>query len=80
MAGYVSRGFRLIKIAAGTLEEDTARLKVAREAAGGAKLMYDAHWAWRDPQDALRVVRGWVKRIGDVRHFQYSTHRLKADG
>jgi L-alanine-DL-glutamate epimerase-like enolase superfamily enzyme len=59
VAGYVSRGFRLIKIAAGTLEEDTARLKVAREAAGDAKLMHDAHWAWRDPHEALRVVRQW---------------------
>ena len=59
IAGYKERGFGLIKIAAGTLEEDTARIKVAREAAGDAKLMYDAHWGWRDPQEALRVVRGW---------------------
>ncbi len=60
IAGYVSRGFRLIKIAAGTLEEDTARLRAARRAAGdGPKLMYDAHWAWRDPHEALRVVRQW---------------------
>jgi L-alanine-DL-glutamate epimerase-like enolase superfamily enzyme len=59
VADYVSRGFRMIKIAAGPLDEDTERIKVAREAAGRAKLMYDAHWAWRDPKDALRVVRAW---------------------
>jgi L-alanine-DL-glutamate epimerase-like enolase superfamily enzyme len=59
VADYVSRGFRMIKIAAGPLEGDTERIKVARDAAGDAQLMYDAHWAWRDPQDALRVVRGW---------------------
>ncbi len=60
VAGYVARGFRLIKIAAGDLASDTERLRVARAAAGDAKLMYDAHWAWRDPQDALRVVRDWA--------------------
>lgn len=60
VAGYVDRGFQLIKISAGSLEHDTARVRAARKAAGGAtKLMYDAHWAWRDPQDALRVVREW---------------------
>ena len=59
VADYVSRGFRMIKIAAAAIDEDTERIAVAREAAGDAQLMYDAHWAWRDPQDALRVVRGW---------------------
>src|SRR2546430_17546456 len=28
----------------------------------------------------VRVIRGGVKRIGDVRYLQYSAHRLKADG
>src|SRR6266850_1709455 len=42
VADYVARGFRKIKISAGPLEEDTARIKVAREAAGDAELMYDA--------------------------------------
>jgi len=60
VANYAKRGFRLIKIAAGELATDTERLRVAREAAGDAKLMYDAHWGWRDPQAALRVVRGWA--------------------
>ena len=59
VADYVSRGFRMIKIAAGPIEGDTERIKVSRDAAGDATLMYDAHWAWRDPQAALRVVRGW---------------------
>ncbi len=59
VADYVRRGFRKIKISAGPLEEDTARIKVAREAAGDAELMYDAHWAWRDPEAALRVVQRW---------------------
>jgi D-arabinonate dehydratase len=57
---YVKRGFRMIKISAGPLEQDTARVRAARRAAGDdTRLMYDAHWAWRDPQDALRVVREW---------------------
>jgi len=59
VSDYVSRGFRMIKISAGPLEGDTERIKVAKDAAGDARLMYDAHWAWRDPKDALRVVRGW---------------------
>lgn len=60
VSGYVQRGFRLIKIAAGPLEGDTERVRAAREATGDtAKLMYDAHWAWRDPQEALAVVRHW---------------------
>ena len=59
VADYVQRGFRMIKIAAGPIEEDTERIRVAREAAGDAQLMYDAHWAWRDPQAALRTVRKW---------------------
>ncbi len=59
VAGYVERGFRLIKISAGPLEHDTARVRAARKAAGDARLMYDAHWAWRDPNEALRVVRDW---------------------
>ena len=59
VADYVRRGFRKIKIAAGKFEQDTARIKVAREAAGDAELMYDAHWGWRDAQAALRVVRRW---------------------
>jgi L-alanine-DL-glutamate epimerase-like enolase superfamily enzyme len=60
VAGYVARGFRHIKIAAGRPEEDTERIRAARRAAGDAtRLMYDAHWAWRDPVEALRLVRGW---------------------
>ncbi len=59
VADYVRRGFRKIKIAAGKFEQDTARIKVAREAAGDAELMYDAHWGWRDAQAALRIVQRW---------------------
>src|SRR6266542_733097 len=58
-ADYVRRGFRKITIAAGKFEQDTARIKVAREAAADAELMYAAPWAWRDPHEALRVVRRW---------------------
>jgi L-alanine-DL-glutamate epimerase-like enolase superfamily enzyme len=60
IADYVSQGFKMIKIGAGQLGEDTARLQASREAAGEATaLMYDAHWAWRDVAAAARVVRGW---------------------
>lgn len=60
VASYVSRGFRMVKIAAGDPKEDDARVRAARRAAtDGTELMYDVHWAWRDPVDALRLVRGW---------------------
>lgn len=56
---YVSRGFQYVKIAAGSLDEDTARLRVAREAAPSTRLIHDVHWAWRDVLEVLPVVRGW---------------------
>jgi L-alanine-DL-glutamate epimerase-like enolase superfamily enzyme len=60
VSGYVARGFRQVKIAAGRLDEDTDRLRAARRAAvNGTKLMYDVHWGWRDPVEALRAVRRW---------------------
>ena len=60
IADYVAQGFKMIKIGAGSLAEDTARLAATREAAGDATaLMYDAHWAWRDVAAAARVVRDW---------------------
>ena len=62
VAGYAAQGFRMIKIAAASLAEDTARLEASREAAGAdAALMYDAHWAWRDVDSVARVVRGWER-------------------
>lgn len=60
MADYVTRGYGMVKIAAGELAEDTARLVAARRGLGdGAELAYDAHWAWRDVLSAAPVVRGW---------------------
>ena len=62
VAGYAAQGFRMIKIAAASLSEDTARLEASREAAGAeTALMYDAHWAWRDVDSVARVVRGWER-------------------
>ena len=57
---YVRRGFGLVKIAAGDLASDTARLLAASEAIGGrARLAYDAHWAWRSLYDVVPTVRAW---------------------
>lgn len=62
VADYVERGFRSVKIAAGVLSEDTERVEAARAAAGpDTRLMYDAHWQWRDPTDVLRVIRDWER-------------------
>ncbi|HVA86221.1 MAG TPA: mandelate racemase/muconate lactonizing enzyme family protein [Candidatus Saccharimonadales bacterium] len=58
---YATRGFGSIKISAGDLASDTARLRAASEAAAGrATLSYDAHWAWRDLLDVLPTVRAWA--------------------
>ncbi len=60
MADYVARGFRIVKIAAGELAEDTERLVASRRGLGGeAQLAYDAHWAWRDLLSTVPVVRRW---------------------
>ena len=60
MADYAARGFRMVKIAAGDLAEDTARLTAARHALGDSfSLSYDAHWAWRDLLSVVPVVRRW---------------------
>lgn len=60
MADYVARGFRMVKIAAGELAEDTPRLAAARRGLGDqADLSYDAHWAWRDLLTTVPVVRRW---------------------
>ena len=57
---YVRRGFGVIKIAAGDLSQDTARLLAAAEAIGGrARLAYDAHWAWRSLFEVVPTVRAW---------------------
>lgn len=61
MADYASRGFAIVKIAAGPLAGDTARLRVARDALDGrALLAYDAHWAWRRLTDVVPIVREWA--------------------
>jgi D-arabinonate dehydratase len=60
---YVRRGFAEVKIAAGqVLERDTERVAAAREAAGAeSRLIYDAHWQWREPQAVLRVIKDWER-------------------
>lgn len=58
--GYAAEGYRWIKIAAGAIEDDTARLRVSRDAiAGRGLLAYDAHWAWRDVPSVLPTVQRW---------------------
>lgn len=60
IASYLTQGFRSIKISAGDIAQDTARLEVARAAAGaGVSLAYDVHWAWRRLHEVLPIVRGW---------------------
>lgn len=60
LADYVDRGIRTVKIAAGQLAEDTARLHASRKAIGDrAALAYDAHWAWRDLLGVVPVVQRW---------------------
>jgi L-alanine-DL-glutamate epimerase-like enolase superfamily enzyme len=59
VADYVRQGYRTVKIAAGDLASDTARLQAARAGAGGARLAYDAHWAWRSAADVLPTIRSW---------------------
>jgi L-alanine-DL-glutamate epimerase-like enolase superfamily enzyme len=58
--GYAAEGYRWIKIAAGVIEDDTERLRVAADAIGGRGLLaYDAHWAWRDVPSVLPTVQRW---------------------
>jgi L-alanine-DL-glutamate epimerase-like enolase superfamily enzyme len=62
VAGYADRGIGLIKIAADTLPQDTARIAAASEAIGGrSSLAFDAHWAWRRAYDVLPTVQGWAR-------------------
>lgn len=53
-------GYGVIKIAAGAIGDDTARLRVAASAVGASRLAYDVHWAWRRLADVLPTVRGWT--------------------
>lgn len=59
MAGYVSQGFRAVKMKVGRLgpAEEEARIRAAREAIGpDVALMLDANNAWRDLPTALRFM------------------------
>lgn len=58
---YAGRGYSIVKIAAGELRTDAARIRASAEAnAGRAQLAYDAHWAWRTLYDTVPVVKGWA--------------------
>jgi D-arabinonate dehydratase len=58
---YAGRGFKQVKISAGKLGSDTARIRAALDALNDrAELAYDAHWAWRDLLDVVPVVREWA--------------------
>ncbi len=60
IGGYADQGFPWIKIAAGPLQEDTERLRVAAGVIGSSLLAYDAHWAWRTIHEVVSTVRGWT--------------------
>jgi D-arabinonate dehydratase len=61
VADYVGRGFSIVKISAGALEDDTERLRVSADVvAGRAALAYDAHWAWRGLYEVVPTVRTWA--------------------
>lgn len=58
---YRSLGFRNVKIAAGTIAEDTERLRTARSALGwDIDLSIDVHWSWRHLQGVVEAVRSWM--------------------
>jgi L-alanine-DL-glutamate epimerase-like enolase superfamily enzyme len=61
VADYVGRGFSIVKISAGELEDDTERLHLSADVvAGRAALAYDAHWAWRGLYEVVPTVRTWA--------------------
>jgi len=61
VADYVGRGFSIVKISAGELDDDTERLRVSADVvAGRAALAYDAHWAWRGLYEVVPTVRTWA--------------------
>ncbi len=59
IAGYAAEGYPWIKIAGGSLEGDTERLRVASSAVGTSLLAYDAHWSWRTVAAVAPTVRTW---------------------
>ena len=62
LEGYRRSGYRHVKIAAGDLREDTARLEAARAALGeDIGLSYDVHAAWRSMVDVVPTLRGWER-------------------
>lgn len=64
LAGYVSLGFRAVKMKIGRLSpaEEEARIKAAREAIGDdVLLMLDANNAWKDLPTALEYVKRYQR-------------------
>lgn len=64
LAGYVSQGFKAVKMKIGRLsvKEEEARIKVAREAIGGdILLMLDANNAWKDLPTALEYIKRYER-------------------
>ncbi len=64
LAGYVSLGFKAVKMKIGRLsvQEEEARIKAAREAIGDdVLLMLDANNAWRDLPTALEYVKRYER-------------------
>lgn len=58
---YATRGYSIVKIAAGDLRTDEPRIRASAEANGGrAELAYDGHWAWRTLYDTVPIVRSWA--------------------
>jgi L-alanine-DL-glutamate epimerase-like enolase superfamily enzyme len=62
VADYATQGFRMIKLAAGELAEDTVRLRAARRVLGpDIVLAHDVHWAFRDLLSVVPTVRSWAE-------------------
>ena len=60
LGGYVDRGFRFVKIAAGVVREDTPRVEAARAIIGdGISLAYDGHSAWRTAYELVPTLQRW---------------------
>lgn len=61
VAGYITAGYRAIKIGAHGTAADMARLQAARRACGDDnQLMVDLHWSWRDLHPAVRTATQWT--------------------
>jgi L-alanine-DL-glutamate epimerase-like enolase superfamily enzyme len=60
IGAYGDKGYRTVKLAAGEIGDDTARLRAAREVLGpDIPLAHDIHWSFRDLLSVVPTVRSW---------------------